>query len=97
MPCSDGGPNYEEVVEKQRRLDKVTRMLCGICRRVNKSGYDTLISNDAELTAWWSDHQAEDRKREAAAIVEREKRRAVQTALSKLTPKERKLLRLDKR
>lgn len=97
MPCRDGGPtDYEETVEKQRRLDKVTRMLCGLCRRVNKSGRDTLITYDAELTAWWADHQAEDRKREAEEAAERAKERARQAVLAKLSPRDRKILGVDK-
>jgi len=96
MPCTDGGPNYSDNPETTRRLNKVTRMLCSLCRRINKSGRDTLITQDAELTAWWSDHQEMDRKREAAQRAERAKRQERRAVLAKLSPKDKRILGLDK-
>jgi hypothetical protein len=96
MPCSDGGPNYQDNPETKRRLDLATRLLCSLCRKITNSGRDTLIYDDVELVRWWNDHLAADRKREKAEEAEREVIRKHQAALNKLTPEDRKVLGLDK-
>jgi hypothetical protein len=118
MPCSDWGREPDpdvlaersaKVQEQKQRLDRMTRMLCGICRRV-QHGVDeateaALIESDLELAAWWREHQEIDRQRlveEArgaaqlkARIIQEEKDAAERAkALRMLTPRQRKLLGL---
>lgn len=94
MPCSDGGPSYHDDPNTIRRLDLATRLLCSLCRRITKSGHDSLIYGDGELAQWWGKHQEADRKRVAAEEAEREREEVIEAALAKLSPKERRLLKL---
>jgi hypothetical protein len=78
----------------------VTRLLCGLCERVESgclsSGHslELLITADPDLMRWWADHKEEDRKRIEQERFESEQRRRRSEALGKLTPEERRLLRL---
>lgn len=65
----DGGPSFDwgaYAEEKQKRLDKATRLLCEILTK-NPS---LLKKGTEELRAWWENHLIEDGQRKAA---EREK------------------------
>lgn len=66
MPCYDDR-NSPEVIyrESSEKINKLTRMLCGLCRRTPNE----MIKSIPGLWAWWVDHQAMDRRRE-----EREKK-----------------------
>ena len=97
MPCSDGGPSYQENPETKDRLDKVTRLLCGLCRRLTNRGRAFHITDDAELAKWWAAHQEEDRRREERERKEREEAAAKRKALAKLSPRERRLLGIRER
>lgn len=96
MPCSDGGTYCSEDTETKNRLDKVTRLLCGLCERAECEARGTLISNDEELAQWWAKHQEEDLRREEQERKEREEKEAKRKALAKLSPRERRLLGLLK-
>lgn len=77
MPCRNEMSDYEgtsrttKVAEARSiELDRVTKFLCIVLTEVFKSGNEKLrlaISSKKELSAWWSDHQAFDRKRNEAA------------------------------
>ena len=84
MPCSDGGPSYVEDPETKRRLDKVTQLLCGVCKQLslNQSG-DYILGGSTELSKWWAEHQEADRE----ALVHRIK----QVAYLRGAPHERPL------
>ena len=96
MPCRDNWGTAEDFAEYQRKIDKLTRMLCGLCKVVEDftDGDDDVMVIDKvkNLRKWWNAHQAADRKREARQKVEKEKRRKISIALSKLTDEERELL-----
>ena len=61
MPCHDlmpvEGYRHKEVKE---RLDKVTRLLCDLCKEIDDCG-DTFYFGD-ELLEWWEDHRINDMK-----------------------------------
>lgn len=88
MPCRYGGPidDHEATIA---RLNDVTSMLCRVLGRLRADQIDGL---DADVRAWWADHQRRDlerRRLEEKQAQEREDRAA---ALRKLTPRERRLL-----
>jgi len=89
MPC-ESGPSYDPSGD----LDKVTRILCGVLRKLSDYEISPNKLLDAEGQEWWQEHQAQDARREAAerAAQEREQRR--QDALAKLSPEEKSLLGL---
>lgn len=105
MPCNDGGyPSFmhaEDVREFNKKIDKLTRMLCGLCKAVDRVQDAELnmelIDSVKGLRQWWNKHQAIDRKREASEKAERERMRKVKAALKKLTPEELELLGIDRR
>lgn len=88
MPCHDpdDSPTY-----LYGRISNLTRMLCGLCQATE----DRMEYWPADVAEWWKAHQEDDRKRRAAEEArEREKELRAQ-ALSKLSPEERRALRLD--
>lgn len=78
MPCWDSklqaqeykknfpAQNYpkDPVVEHlESRIHGLTRMLCGLCKKVEPT-CPSYIFGDADLTAWWEDHKANDKENE---------------------------------
>lgn len=63
MPCSDGADDSHwlrrEILEKQVKIDQLTRMLCRACRLLLKRGVDL----PKILEDWYGLHQEVDRKR----------------------------------
>ena len=96
MPCRDDWDSADQLAEYQRKVDRLTRMLCGLCKEVD-AVQDAelsmeLIDRVPNLRKWWKGHQAADRKREARERAERERGRKIGIALAKLTDEERELL-----
>lgn len=89
MPCRDYSSDYDLSVERQRKVDKLTRMLCTVLSAYNEAGIRKL---PAEVREWWREHQALDRQRLAAEEASRQRARLKKRALDKLTPEERKAL-----
>lgn len=95
MPCRDDRDDCrQDYSDLQTKLDKVTRLLCGVCRATEKAGGGKLIAANKELNTWWKQHQEADRRREAAEQAERDQQAKRQAALDKLSPEERKLLNI---
>lgn len=73
MPCRDyplEGSYSTTTVENpvtKKKLDNVTRLLCGLCKRST----DAKIAEVPELWAWWQKHQEEDRKRAAEEFAQK--------------------------
>lgn len=62
MPCSDGYAEHFRRIEIEkvvRRLNKVTRLLCGLCKRLDTR----VINKDKQLAKWWGAHQKRDAKK----------------------------------
>ena len=95
MPCRYEESDAEKAASaaesekvRNRKLDKLTRMLCWLCNRVeNDLGLTTLIRQNDELDKWWTSHKKSDAKKAALEIQSKRK-----VALDKLTPEERTLL-----
>lgn len=106
MPCTDGGVSYTHYAdnpETKKRLDRVTRLLCGLCKRIEAQGHggDDLITVDQELVEWWENHKILDAKKEQARLnklreakqkEQDEKER--QKLIANLTIRERQLLNI---
>lgn len=90
MPCRDY--EYEEQceLERHKKADKLTRMLCEAMRLLKNSR----IAIPNELSDWWDDHQEADLKARRAEEAKALRAKAKQNALRKLSPAERKLLGL---
>lgn len=62
MPCDSGmssGDYYREGLESgKKRLDAVTDMLCRVLRHLP----DEVQHLDADIQAWWKEHQKYDEK-----------------------------------
>lgn len=111
MPCisdyQESSVDHTVETRKQqkklkRELDKVTAHLCLSCKTLDKNG----IVIPKSVQTWWKKHQEFDKKRLATArkakakrvaAAERKQRESERkaAALKKLTPAERKLLRLS--
>jgi hypothetical protein len=99
MPCRSDYPDEPTVLKTthddvREQLDTVTRLLCGLCRRVKQEGKDELIVNDHELGRWWVKHEAWDKKREKEELALAAAKAKKQTALNKLSAEEKKILGL---
>lgn len=102
-------PEYveEECKAYYAHNDKVVSDLCSLLKgmsQVDKLAivYDGMNRDSRDLANWWEEHQEADRIREqkeleALQFLEKAKgvEAAKKAALKKLTPKERKLLKLD--
>jgi hypothetical protein len=69
MPCRDDWGATLEIrdnPETKRRLDNVTRLLCGLCKELTRQGVAGYITKVPGLPVWWEEHQEADRRREQA-------------------------------
>ena len=88
MPCSDGGPSYEQIQEEKAFHLAATKLACAHCRYLTANGLP--VPDYAK--AWWAAHQAEDRKRERQEQIAREvnaRKQRIADARAKLTPEQR--------
>lgn len=111
MPCYSDIPS-EYDIQRDRELDKVTRMLCALCKRIEEkikemkkspvpiemgeAELEHLINADEELTKWWKKHKAWDRRRERLHRMEEQKKAAQKAAMEKLSYEELKALGLTR-
>lgn len=107
MPCRSD-PDYPDY-NLMKKLDAITRMTCGLLRRIEKlqaqgvRNADTLpervaelISDDTGLAEWWENHKELDAQRLKDEQARKRERKLRKEALAKLTPEERKLLGLKR-
>jgi hypothetical protein len=70
MPCRDSrddncpDDNAQRTINAlQKRLDKVTRLLCETCNFIYTHPVVRQYERSHELNKWWTDHKAADEKR----------------------------------
>ncbi len=88
MPCSDGGPSYEQIQQEKEFHLAGTRLACAHCKHLIANGLP--IPDYAK--DWWAAHKAEDarREREERAKLElAKKKQKIEEARAKLTPQQR--------
>lgn len=93
MPCSDGGPSYEDYVRQEKieeglkttkkNLDFVTSLLCFVMRTPKKDW-----KKHPDLMNWWEKHQEEDRIRIEKETKAKEENIRKRKAAIKLLQKE---------
>jgi len=79
---------YNSTMPKKER-DKFVAELCSL---LTKLGEEKIRKLSLELQIWWRDHKAADRAREAYEQKAARTKALKESALSKLTPEERKAL-----
>ena len=87
MPCYDSRNDRDYIVrdvsrEYKRDIDKLTRMLCSLCKRLTQNGDTNYLMMNQELRQWWEEHQIQDRRRLAREAEE--KRRVREADIKKL-------------
>lgn len=103
MPCTDGGPTYEQTQEPRRIAAALCALLTffeaeGTIRQtLDKMDWDEAGVSRLWVEGWWDEHKREDTIRREQEAQERDRRIARQAALSKLSPDEREALGLRSR
>jgi hypothetical protein len=100
MPCSDGGPCYQddpETIQKLRntkaRLDWVTRAACDMRTVLRRNNLERELTTESR--GWIVEHDAEDARRVEAETKAKIRQATKRRALAKLSDEERVLLGLD--
>jgi hypothetical protein len=91
MPCRYY-TEAEELANTTKELDQYARLLCHACQLLEAAGYAKRMGG--ELSAWWKDHQMQDKKRKAQERDARDLEFTREQARKKLSKKERKALGL---
>lgn len=60
MPCRDEWAERHEIDESLKRLDKVTDMLCRVCRHLEKDEIPPVLFLEPDVKQWWEEHKALD-------------------------------------
>lgn len=103
MPCMSydtewaNRSNDRDIRMLKKEADKLARIACkAMTELVEQGKADFLILRDDEVREWWEQHQEADRKaREEREKKEREDR-IRREALAKLTPEEKRILKITK-
>jgi hypothetical protein len=74
------------------KLDKVTDLLCSVCQQIESGA--VLKTVPAYLEKWWKEHKAADKERDRKLAEFDRQENVKRAALEKLTPEEKKLLRI---
>ena len=90
MPCTDGGPSYDEYTKC--RLDEVTELLCLLCHAIEVTNNQSVFPKP--VARWWKEHKKRDAERIAVEEAQEERKKLVKLARSKLTKKELEALGL---
>lgn len=100
MPCSDGGPSYEQIQEQRN----IPAILCALLSSLEARGSldEALIACDwAEAgvsrqwtEAWWRRHKVEDAERREREERHRDREALREATLRKLTGEEKSILGL---
>jgi hypothetical protein len=98
MPCTDGGPSYEQQLDERR----VPAALCAILSTLESEVYlsaflDRIDWTEAGITrewlvGWWAKHKRADAMRRTRDEEHRQRVALQQQAIAKLTPEERRAL-----
>ncbi len=83
--------NFDGNYGRAATLKEDVVKLCNACQKVDIKNYSL------ELQIWWRDHQKADEQRIKTEIKNIKKEKDMKLALKKLTPYEKKLLKLNKK
>jgi len=58
MPCTfTGSLEGDRALFLREDLDKLTSLLCDLCKRLEKKGRSDIIAANPRLTKWWKLHK----------------------------------------
>ena len=85
--------------EGKLSLDEIVARLCGKISKMTEKQKERIVYNaknkdSRDLANWWEEHQEADKQRIAKEKKEKAVQKVKEGALSKLSPKERKALRV---
>lgn len=89
MPCTDGGPSYEQIQEEKEFHNAMTRLSCEYCKAIERGDVKDVKSVPKWAKKWWKNHQDSDVKREREEKENREWTKKRKAALAKLTDEEK--------
>ena len=96
MPCyatgSAEGDARLAAQEANDELTKVTRLLCKLCGRLERSGFTKPITTDKKLHAWWEKHKKIDRIRKGEEERYQKDRVRRKELLSNLSDDDKRIL-----
>lgn len=98
MPCSDGGwdrgaDQTREIIDLERRNDKLARIACAVMTALEENGQeDFILLQNEEVREWWAEHKEFDRQRRAKEAERKRIAQVKKEALAKLSAEERKVL-----
>lgn len=86
----------------QHKLNDIVVLLCKTISEMTEDEMNTIVYNgrsgqSRQLANWWETHQAADRKRIQKEEADKKRKELIESARSKLTPAEIKVLNIDKR
>lgn len=81
--------NDNNIYGNVAKLDQDTELLCQYCNEHHNISEESL-----DLQVWWRTHQEMDRKRILSKLKQRAAQAAVDRAMAKLTPEDKKALKL---
>lgn len=104
MPCRTDDPTPSELrstyEEEFTHNSKLAEIFCATMLKLEAmdegSSDPIILLLPKKAQAWWNLHKERDRKRVAAERKVMEREQAIENALGKLTPEERKLLGVKK-
>ena len=97
MPCMGPYSDRELLDRAGRENDKLTRMMCNMCRNLEAGDDYNYIPRVRGLITWWKEHKRLDAKRETEERETEKMEKLRKKAISKLSKKERESLGLDRR
>ena len=86
----------------QHKLNDIVVLLCKTISEMTEDELNTIVYNgrskqSRDLANWWETHQAADRKRIKKEEADKKRRELIESAKSKLTPEEIKVLNINNR
>ncbi len=94
MPCRSAYDDDADIGERQRELDKATRVACELGKILSSITSFDHSEISVEAQQWLAKHAESDRRRLEAERLEKKRMRLRADVLKKLTPAERRLLGL---
>lgn len=96
MPCSDSDRYPTDAQRMKEKVDKLTRMLCGVMKEVERCAKVRLAVRmknlDGELLDWWEEHKSVDAERIEREEAQRRLQQVRKRALQKLSDEEKDAL-----
>lgn len=95
MPCMSYEPDYTPARDTGKELrDKLARIACRALAELERIDPNNKVLKNKETNAWWTQHKIDDAKAMEAKRQAEEAKALRKSALAKLTPEEKQVLKL---